>query len=185
MKGKILIISNIGLMICLIFVLVFSISKVSNLNGKISKLEKSQKALSNEVNNYKKDLLENKKVVITKEDKANVKVNKNFEKDGLKLNVRKVEVNKEVNNGYRVKIILDVENLENEREINVGNLIKITDKNGNKVENTITFDNNLKVLGKNEDVRVTREYISETKEVNIKVNGIGIIMNWGVYFGYC
>lgn len=185
MKGKILFISNIVLMICLIFALVFSISKVSNLNGKILELEKSQKALSNEVNNYKKDLLENKKVVITKEDKANVKVNENFEKDGLKLNVRKVEVNKEVNNGYRVKIILDVENLENEREINVGNLIKITDKNGNKVENTITFDNNLKVLGKNEDVRVTREYISETKEVNIKVNGIGIIMNWGVYFGYC
>ena len=172
MKNKILIVSNILLLLIVIITIVFTNSKISKLNEKISVLEESQKSFSEEMKSYEKNSLENKKVIITKEDKASVKVNENFEKDGLKLNVRKVEVNKEIGKGYRVILALDVENLEDEREVNVGNLIKITDKNDGKVEKTISFDGDIRSLNKNQDIRINREYISDTKEINIKVSGV-------------
>ncbi|WP_338631272.1 hypothetical protein [Clostridium baratii] len=174
MKTKIFNIVNSILVLILLITTFFSVSKVYKLENKIVELEKRQVEISDEMKVAAKSIEENKKVVITKEDKVSVKVNENFEKDGLKYNVRNVEVNKEQNKGYRVIVTLDIENLEDDKEINVGNLIKITDKNNNRVEDTISFDSNLKTLTKNEDIQVKRDYISQTKEINIVVAGVTI-----------
>ncbi|WWU65621.1 hypothetical protein QJR26_04465 [Clostridium baratii] len=176
MKIKIFNIVNSILVLILLITTFFSVSKIYKLENKIVELEKRQVEIFDEMKVAAKSIEENKKVVITKEDKVSVKVNENFEKDGLKYNVRNVEVNKEQNKGYRVIVTLDIENLEDDKEINVGNLIKITDKNNNRVEDTITFDSNLKTLTKNEYIQVKRDYISETKEINIVVAGVSIII---------
>jgi len=171
-KEKISIIVNGILVLGLISTMFFSLSKIFKLENRITLLEESQKVILEEIKGYEESLEENKRVIIEKEDKVSVNVNENFEKDGLKLNVRSIEIKKEMNKGYRVIVTLDIENLEDEKQINVGNLIKITDKNNNRVEDTISFDSNLKTLTKNEDIQVKREYISETSEINVKVAGV-------------
>lgn len=172
MKGKIFNIVNWIVLVVLIIMMFFSISKIYKLENKIVNLEENQKAISEEVKVYEETLEENKRVIIEKEDKVSVNVNESFEKDGLKLNVRSIEIKPEMNKGFRVVVTLEIENLEDEKQINVGNLIKITDKNDNRVEDTISFDSNLKTLTKNEDIQVKREYISETSEINMKVAGV-------------
>lgn len=172
MKGKILTIVIGVLLLGLIVIMFFFISKMFKLENRVGLLEENQKVISEEVKSWQGDLEENKRVIIEKEDKVSVSINKNFEKDGLKLNVRGIEIKSEMNKGFRVVVTLDIENLEDEKQINVGNLIKITDKNDNRVEDTISFDSNLKTLTKNEDIQVKREYISETSEVNVKVAGV-------------
>ncbi|MDU2674223.1 MAG: hypothetical protein E7C50_00395 [Clostridium sp.] len=172
MKGKISTVIIGVLLLGLIAIMFFFTSKIFKLENRIELIEENQKVISEEIKNYQGYLEENKRVIIEKEDKVSVSVNENFEKDGLKLNVRSIEINPEMNKGFRVVVTLDIENLEDEKKINVGNLIKITDKNDNRVEDTISFDSNLKTLTKNEDIQVKREYISETSEINMKVAGV-------------
>ena len=174
MKGKI---SNViigVLLLVLIAIIFFFASKMFKFENRIDLLEENQNIISEEIKSYQEHLEENKRVIIEKEDKVSVSVNESFEKDGLKLNVRSIEIKPEINKGFRVVVTLDIENLEDEKQINVGNLIKITDKNDNKVEDTISFDSNLKTLTKNEDIQVKREYISETSKINMKVAGVVI-----------
>lgn len=175
MKGKISTAIIGVLLLGLIVIMFFFTYRMFKFKNRIELLEDNQKNISEEVKSYQEYLEENKRVVIEKEDKVSVNVNENFEKDGLKLNVRSIEVKPEMNKGFRVVVALDIENLEDEKQINVGNLIKITDKNDNRVEDTISFDSNLKTLTKNEDIQVKREYISETSEINMKV--VGVIIN--------
>lgn len=172
MKGKIST-AIIGILLLgLIAIMIFFTARMGKFENRIELLEDNQNIISEEVKSYQEHLEENKRVIIEKEDKVSVSINENFEKDGLKLNVRSIEIKSEMNKGFRVVVTLDIENLEDEKQINVGNLIKITDKNDNKVEDTISFDSNLKTLTKNEDIQVKREYISETSKINMKVAGV-------------